>query len=140
MALRGFVAYMWTSGGTGPMRSTAVAVCFMALLVAGVSRERTRPARTPPDAPSADGAELPRVRLDTSYRPPTGRTLAVSGGGDLQAALDEAQPGDVITLEAGATFRGPFTLRRKPGQEWVTIRTSASDDTLPPPGARVAPV
>jgi len=119
------------------VKSAGVAVCLLTLLAVGVSRERPHPAKPPPATPSAGGAELPRIWLDTSYGPPSGRTLAVRAGGDLQAALDEAQPGDVITLEAGATFRGPFTLRRKRGQEWITVRTSASDDTLPPPGARV---
>ena len=33
-------------------------------------------------------------------------TIAVPAGGDLQAALDAAQPGDVITLEPNATYTG----------------------------------
>ena len=48
--------------------------------------------------------ELPRRLVDTTYSPPSGRTIAVEKDGDFQAALDRAQPGDVITLEAGATF------------------------------------
>src|SRR5262245_44438950 len=49
--------------------------------------------------------ELPRVFLDTTYNPKvTGKTISVGAGGDLQAALDQAQPGDVISLQAGATF------------------------------------
>ena len=35
-----------------------------------------------------------------------GATLTVNAGGNLQAALNAAQPGDVILLEAGATFSG----------------------------------
>ena len=35
-------------------------------------------------------------------------TLVVPGGGDLQAAINVAAPGDTIVLEAGATYRGPF--------------------------------
>ncbi len=35
-------------------------------------------------------------------------TIAVPAGGDFQAALDAAQPGDVITLEPGATYTGNF--------------------------------
>jgi len=50
--------------------------------------------------------ELPRVFLDTTLVPPTGKIIAVARGGDVQAALNAAQPGDVITLEAGATFTG----------------------------------
>jgi hypothetical protein len=83
--------------------------------------------------------ELPRVHVDTTYVPPTGRTIAVAAGGDFQAALNAAQPGDVITLEAGATFTGRFTLPNKPGSGWIVVRTSASDSSLPPPGMRVDP-
>ena len=42
--------------------------------------------------------EPPRVFLDTTLVAPTGTTITVSAGGDLQAALNAAQPGDVITL------------------------------------------
>ncbi len=83
--------------------------------------------------------ELPRVFLDTTLVPPTGKTIAVAGGGDVQAALNAAQPGDVITLEAGATFTGPFTLPNKTGIGWIIVRTSAPDSSLPPSGTRVTP-
>lgn len=83
--------------------------------------------------------ELPRVYVDTKYVPPTGRTINVPGGGDFQAALAAAQPGDVIALEAGATFTGPFLLPNKRGSGWITIRSSALDGSLPPPGKRVDP-
>jgi hypothetical protein len=45
----------------------------------------------------------------------------------------------VITLPAGATFTGPFTLPNKPGSGWIVIRTAAPDRSLPPPGTRVDP-
>src|SRR5712692_62527 len=66
-------------------------------------------------------------------------TIAVPAGGDFQAALDSSQPGDVIALEAGATFAGLFTLPVKPGADWITIRTSAPDSALPAPGNRIDP-
>ncbi len=84
-------------------------------------------------------AELPRAYVDTAYSPPAGRTIAVPAGGNLQAALDAARPGDVITLEAGATFRGPFVLPNKPGSGWIVVRTSALDGRLPPLGSRIDP-
>lgn len=68
-------------------------------------------------------------------------TIAVPAGGSFQAALDSAQPGDTIELAAGATFVGPFTLPDKntSSTEWITIRTSAPDSSLPPAGQRITP-
>ena len=83
--------------------------------------------------------ELPRVFLDTTLVAPSGQIIAVPAGGDFQAALNAAQPGDVITLQAGATFTGPFTLPNKAGTGWITVRTSAPDSSLPAPGTRVTP-
>ena len=84
--------------------------------------------------------ELPRVYLDTTYVPPKGRTIRVPKGGDLQAALNEARLGDVITLQAGATYTGNFTLpAKKTGSGWIIIRTSEPDSKLPPPGTRITP-
>jgi len=81
----------------------------------------------------------PQAYVDTTYVPPTGQTIAVPDGGDFQAALDNAQPGDAIMLQAGATYTGNFTLRNKPGSGWITIRTSAADASLPPAGTRITP-
>ena len=50
----------------------------------------------------------------------------VAAGGNLQAALDAAQPGDEVVLEAGATFTGSFKLPKKPPGPVITVRTSAS--------------
>jgi hypothetical protein len=88
---------------------------------------------------AAGDPELPRVCVDTSSVPPTGRTIAVDARGDFQAALRRAQPGDVITLEAGARFTGNFTLPNKMGTGWIIIRTSAPDSSLPAPGTRITP-
>jgi hypothetical protein len=82
--------------------------------------------------------ELPRAFVDTTHVPSTGRTIAVPPGGNLQAALDAARPGDVVTLAAGATYRGPFVLPNKPGSGWITVRTSTPDSRLPA-GIRVTP-
>jgi PKD repeat protein len=71
--------------------------------------------------------------------PISASTLSVPAGGDLQAAIDAAQPGDVIVLEPGATYRGNFTLPVKEGSTDITIRT-APDSRLPGPGHRVDPV
>ncbi|MFN0087471.1 MAG: BACON domain-containing protein, partial [Blastocatellia bacterium] len=83
--------------------------------------------------------ELPRAYVDTTDVPPTGQTIEVPAGGDFQAALDLAQPGDVITLQAGAAYTGNFTLPVKSGSGWIVIRTSAPDGSLPAPDARITP-
>src|SRR5262245_38982412 len=88
---------------------------------------------------AADEPEAPRVYLDTTYTAPKGRAVEVKAGGDLQAALNQARPGDVITLEAGATFTGNFTLPNKSGSGWIVIRSSTADSNLPPPGTRITP-
>ena len=69
-----------------------------------------------------------------------GNTIIVRRGGNFQAALDKANPGDTITLESGATFKGSFRLSSKPGAEFITIRSSGRDSELPPPGKRLDPV
>src|SRR5437899_5866570 len=65
--------------------------------------------------------------------------IDVPPGGDLQAALDQAQPGDTIRLAAGATYTGWFTLPAKTGTGDILIRTTAPDSALPPAGTRINP-
>ena len=81
----------------------------------------------------------PQVYLNTTYTPPSGQTITVPAGGDFQAALNAANSGDVITLQAGATYTGPFTLPPKAGTGWIIVRTSTPDSALPPPGNRIDP-
>ena len=79
------------------------------------------------------------VTFDTTYAAPSGTTIAVNSGGDLQAALDAAKLGDTIVLAAGATFTGPFKLPNKAsGTGWIYV-TSSAYGSLPGPGARIAP-
>lgn len=83
--------------------------------------------------------ELPRVSLSTTYVQSPKQPIFLGAGKDLQAALNAAKPGDVISLQAGATFVGNFTLPNKRGKDWIVIRSSASDASLPTPGTRVKP-
>lgn len=64
-------------------------------------------------------------------------TVTIPAGGDLQAALDAAQPGDVIELEAGATYTGSFRLPVKNGTDFIVLRTGGLNPALPGPGQRI---
>jgi hypothetical protein len=66
-------------------------------------------------------------------------TLTVNAGGDLQAAIDAARPGDTIMLAAGAVFTGNYKLPVKGGSSYVTIRSAAPDASLPAAGVRIGP-
>jgi len=86
-------------------------------------------------------AELPAApkTFDTRYAAPSGATLTVNEGDNLQAALDKAQPGDTIVLQAGAKWTGPFKLPNKSaGNGWIYV-VSSHLSNLPPPGTRVSP-
>jgi PKD repeat protein len=79
--------------------------------------------------------ELPRVYLDTTYPASSGAMINVAAGGNLQAALNQAQPGDQVVLQAGAVFTGNFILPTKTGSGWIIIRTS-NLSSLPAEGTR----
>jgi hypothetical protein len=83
--------------------------------------------------------EPPREYVDTALVSAAGRLIPVHEGDDLQDAIDVARLGDTIVLDAGATFKGPFTLPKKAGTGWITIRTSTPEKQFPPPGTRVSP-
>jgi hypothetical protein len=90
-------------------------------------------------AADADPALLPRAAVDTRMPVPSGRTVTVAAGGDLQRALNAAQPGDVVVLAPGATFVGNFVLPAKPRMTpggWITVRSGGA---LPAEGTRVRP-
>jgi hypothetical protein len=63
-------------------------------------------------------------------------TLVVRAGGDLQATVNAAFPGDTISIEAGASFVGPLVLPNKSGPGTIKIVTSAIDSL---PVGRVSP-
>lgn len=98
-------------------------------------RERVAPGK----GDRGPAPELPRATIHTELVAPKGKTIAVPADGDLQDAIDEAKPGDTITLQAGATYTGNFILPAKQGSDWIVIRTSAGDASLPPPGVRMTP-
>jgi hypothetical protein len=81
--------------------------------------------------------ELPRATVDTAEVRTTGQVIHVPAGGNLQAAIDKARPGDRLTLERGATYRGPFRLPKKDGSGWIVI--AGTEQRLPAAGQRVNP-
>jgi hypothetical protein len=87
---------------------------------------------------SAVDQPAPPTKYATAYSPPSGAVIPVAAGGNLQAAIDQAQPGQIIELEAGATFTGNFVLPNKGNADWIYIRSSKHAE-LPKPGNRVSP-
>ena len=71
--------------------------------------------------------ETRQLRPYPSWLPfaPTPTDFILHQGDNLQTAINNAQPGDTITLDAGAEFVGSFSLPVKSGSSYVTIRSSA---------------
>jgi len=111
---------------------------------AQVSSGGTQQPPTLPGEHRFDGpAELPRLHVSGAIAdtPARGHTILVKQGDDLQAAIDRAKCGDVLQLQAGATFQGLYRFPNKPCDDshWIIVRTSAPDDSLPPEGTRISP-
>ena len=102
-------------------KSTAFLVFFLVVLVAGAGIAFMQRARRV-ESPSPDG---------------NGAVIRLDRNGDLQRALNRARPGDTIILEAGAVYKGPFTLPVKSGNEYITIQTSRLTELTE--GVRVSP-
>ncbi|MBV9241394.1 MAG: right-handed parallel beta-helix repeat-containing protein [Acidobacteria bacterium] len=66
-----------------------------------------------------------------------GRVIKVPPGGNIQAALEQATSGDVVELQAGATYNGQVSLPSKALTDYVTIRSSRYSEL--PDGKRVSP-
>jgi hypothetical protein len=73
--------------------------------------------------------------------PAHGKSWEVKSGDDLHAILKQVNCGDTIRLQAGATFTGAFTLPAKncDDSNWIIIRSSTPDASLPPEGVRMSP-
>ena len=66
-----------------------------------------------------------------------GKIIRVPPGGNVQAAIERADSGDVVELQAGAVYSGTISLPNKPLTDYVTIRSSGSANL--PEGKRVTP-
>jgi hypothetical protein len=134
---------------TATATAAAAVILGAAIVVGPPPREVGRvlldpPVAAAPETPGLQGKtrptsapELPKAAVDTREPVGTGRTIHVPAGDSLQAALDNAQPGDRITLEAGATYEGPLKLRRKNGDAWIVIASNRLREL--PAGKRVNP-
>lgn len=73
--------------------------------------------------------------------PADGKTWTVNAGQSIEQALAHASCGDVVQLQAGATFGGNVTFPAKNCDDahWIVIRSSAADSSLPPEGKRLTP-
>jgi hypothetical protein len=90
------------------------------------SRAATRRRFRSVPAPVADlwTPTLPLTTFSPPYVARTGTVRTVNSGGDVQAALTAAVPGDVIVLESGATFTGNYTLPVKTGSGDIYVVNS----------------
>ena len=100
---------------------------------AGASPHASPQSPNPPEPPREF------LQTDRATTPVVGNAIEVAPDADLQAALDEAQPGDEIVLQAGAVYSGNFVLPAKgESDQWITVRTSDMAG-LPAEGLRVGP-
>jgi hypothetical protein len=101
------------------------------------------------EAPAGDGGELAaevdggqltaNVGQPATAEASSGAVFEPVTAAAFQQALNAAQLGDTIILQAGTTYTGWFTLPNKTtGSGWITIRSSAMD-ALPAEGVRVGP-
>src|SRR5436190_2466061 len=90
------------------------------------------------DRPAGSTPELPRLQVELPPAPAAAARV-VTDGNDLQSAINDARPGDVIALQPGIVVRGSITLPAKSGEGWITIKTNAPDALFPPAGTRVTP-
>ncbi len=142
----GVIAGTAPAAGSYPLTAKVVdasgnsATASLKLTVSSSSNTGT----TSSPATGFDGpAELPRIYIQSamSNTPAPGSTITVNAGGNLQSALNNADCGDTIQLQAGATFSGTFTFPAKSCDEnhWIIVRTSADDSSLPAEGTRLTP-
>jgi hypothetical protein len=115
----------------------ASALCLASSIPRTSSAVSTSGSSASESSPGARQPELPRRSVDTGETFEPRRTIRVPAHGDLQAALDGASLGDLIALEEGATYQGPFRLPQKQGVGWIVIGSPSAEDLLPRPGQRV---
>jgi len=93
---------------------------------------------SPSVAMDIDWTVIPPKTFDTAFDLPLdGMFHFPLTGSELQTALDNANPGDVIVLEAGVTYVGNFILPYKPYDRGQWIYIVSSEFMHLPEGVRV---
>lgn len=123
-------------GGLMKYSSIAALALLLSVVASGVTYEE-HAAGDRVAARTSSAPELPRRSVTVGPVPEPRRTIHVAAGQSLQHAIDRAEAGDAITLEAGAVYRGPFRLPRKEGNRWIVIRPATADADLPAFGQTV---
>jgi len=138
-ATQGLINGVATQNGPFP-------VTIQATDVAGVSVSRQFSINvSPASSGNFDGpAELPRVYVQSSMADtpaPGASHPPVSTMAALQSALNSANCGDTILLQAGTTFTGTVVLPAKncDDNHWIIVRSSGADTALPSEGTRLTP-
>lgn len=137
--IRGFadVCHTWRQASSSIIRAV--------LLVLVLGLPKISPSQPlDPQSKQFDGpAELPREYVKSSLKdtPAKGKTWTVHDGEDPQPIVNKAACGDIVQLQAGATFSGNITFPAKSCDDshWIVLRTSAPDSSLPPEGTRLTP-
>src|ERR1700686_4613900 len=122
----------------------AFGVVSLLLILAFSLHAVTLPQSSASDGQNFDGpAELPTEYVKSSLKdtPAGGKTWLVKSGQNLAQVLASASCGDVIQLQAGATFGGNLVIPAKNCDDahWIILRTSAPDSSSPPEGTRLTP-
>ena len=87
-------------------------------------------------------AELPKACYYTGIdgTPSPGKQIRVAAGSNLSSAIDRAQCGDTLLLQAGASFEvSDLPSKKCDDQHYITVRTDTPDSKLPPEGTRISP-
>ena len=119
-------------------RMLIVAAAALALAAAAQRAPAEQAGRGPASTGAGTEPLRPSSSVDIGETDQSGRTIRVPEGGSLQAALNDAQPGDRILLEPRAVYRGPFRLPRKDGSRWIVVSPEPGAG-FPEPGRRVDP-
>src|SRR5450631_1840638 len=111
--------------------SAAPRVVSLLLIMAFSLRAATSDQSSTSSGKNFDGpAELPKEYVHSSLKdtPAGGKIWMVRAGQSLEQVLGSASCGDIIQLQAGATFSGNLVLPAKncDDSHWIIIRTNAS--------------